>query len=249
MKTTPLVLLHGYPFDHTMWDKVTARLSGDVMAPDLRGFSETPPDPSEPSIDLMADDVVRLLDAQKVSRAVLAGFSMGGYVALSMAERFPERLAGLGLVNSQALADTEEGRAARRAMIDKVRRAGPQAATDAAIPKLFSSTNPSREELARFVLRAAEQAGVAGITWALEAMARRPDRSSVLEKLRVPVLLIYSTEDQFIPLARAQALAERIPSALSIEIAGAGHCTPLETPELVAKALGELARRVESQSH
>ena len=79
-------------------------------------------------------------------------------------------------------------------------------------------------------------------------MARRPDRTSVLENLAVPVLLIHSTEDQFIPIAGARALAERMPEAIAIEIEGVGHCSPLEAPELVAKGLGELAARVETQS-
>jgi pimeloyl-ACP methyl ester carboxylesterase len=248
MNTIALVLLHGYPFDHTMWHKVGALLATRVLTPDLRGFGQTRPGTFEPSLDLMADDIVKRLDEQEISRAIVAGFSMGGYVALSFAERHPQRLAGLGLINSQTLPDTEEGRAGRRAMIDKVRRDGPRAATDAAIPKLFSPKAASKDELTRFALNGAEQAGVAGIAWALEAMARRPDRTSVLERLGVPVLLIHSTEDQFIPVTRARALAEQVPGALYIEIAGSGHCSPLEEPELVAKGLGELVTRVESQS-
>jgi pimeloyl-ACP methyl ester carboxylesterase len=133
-------------------------------------------------------------------------------------------------------------------MIERVRREGAQAAAEAAIPKLFSRRHPAKEELAQFAVKGAEQAGVDGIAWALEAMARRPDHSSVLEKLAVPVLLLHSTEDQFIPIASARALAERMPGAITIEIEGVGHCSPLEAPELVAKGLGELIARVETQS-
>jgi len=248
MSTTPLVLLHGYPFEHTMWNKVNALLTNDVLAPDLRGFGPTPPAKAEPSLDVMADDIAALLDRKNIPRAIVAGFSMGGYVALSFAERFPKQLAGLGLINSQTPPDTEEARAVRREMSERVRNEGSRAAAEAAIPKLFSRRNPAREELAQFAAKGAEQAGVDGIAWALEAMARRPDRSSVLEKLAVPVLLIHSTEDQFIPIARARALAERMPEAIAIEIEGVGHCSPLEAPELVAKGLGELSARVETQS-
>jgi pimeloyl-ACP methyl ester carboxylesterase len=230
-----------------MWDKVSECLGQEVIAPDLRGF-QTSPRVDEPSLDFIADGILHLLDQRKVPRVILAGFSMGGYAGLSFAERHPDRLAGFGLINSQALPDTEEGRVGRRVMIEKVRREGTRAATDAAIPRLFSSANATKEGLVRFALRGAEQAGVAGITWALEAMARRPDRSSVLMSLTVPMLLIHSTEDQFIPVARARALAEQMPAALYIEIEGAGHCSPLETPELVAKGLTELIARVECQS-
>src|SRR5690349_6678692 len=124
MIATPLVLLHGYPFDHTMWDKVRALLASEVITPDFRGFGSAPLGTDEPSLDRLADDVRDLLDRQNISRAIVAGFSMGGYVALSFAERHAQRLAGIGLINSQVLPDTAAGQAGRRALIEKVRREG-----------------------------------------------------------------------------------------------------------------------------
>jgi pimeloyl-ACP methyl ester carboxylesterase len=111
---------------------------------------------------------------------------------------------------------------------------------------MFAAANRTKPELAAVVTVGAEKAGVAGITWALEAMARRPDRSGVLARLTIPVLIVHGVEDQFIPVERARALAERMPGALYLEISGAGHCSPLETPEIVAKGLSELTARVES---
>src|SRR5687768_9622766 len=230
MKGTPLVLLHGYPFDHTMWEKVVAKFEPDrrFLSPDLRGFG-VEIGSAAPSLEAMAADVAQQLPGE----AVIAGFSMGGYVALALAEKHPELVAGLALINSQAAADTDEVRQGRRAMIEKVRKEGTGAATDAAIPKLFA--NP-REELTRYALKGAERAGVAGITWALEAMARRPDRTAVLQGLGKPILLVHSTEDKFIPVTRARDLAANL-KAKYVEIEGAGHCTPLEAPDKVAAAL------------
>jgi len=247
MSAISLVLLHGYPFEHTMWDKVRDLLSVGVLAPDLLDFGPDWPS-DEPSLDALADEVVATLDRKNIPRAIIAGFSMGGYVALSFAERFPERMAGLGLINSQALPDTEETRAGRRAMIQRVRAEGARVAAEAAIPKLFSPKSPAKQEFAQFALQGAARAGVEGIAFALEAMARRPDRSSTLEKLAVPILLIHSTEDQFIPIERGRTLAARLPGALSIEIEGVGHASPLEAPALVANGLSELIAREESQS-
>lgn len=234
MKGTPLVLLHGYPFDHTMWEKVVAKFEADrrFLAPDQRGFG-VEPGSAEPSLELMADDVAQQLPGE----AVIAGFSMGGYVALALAEKRPELVAGLALINSQAAADTEEARQGRRAMIEKVRKEEVRAATDAAIPKLFA--NP-REELSRYALNGAERAGVAGITWALEAMARRPDRTQMLRQLGKPILILHSTEDKFIPVTRARELATSL-KAKYVEIEGAGHCTPLEAPDKVAAAIKDFA--------
>jgi len=234
MKGTPLVLLHGYPFNHTMWEKAVAKFEADrrFLAPDLRGFG-VELGSAEPSLELMADDVAQQLPGE----AVVIGFSMGGYVALALAEKHPELVAGLALINSQTAADTEEARQGRRAMIEKVRKEGMRAATDAAIPKLFA--NP-REELSRYALKGAERAGVAGITWALEAMARRPDRTQVLRQLGKPILILHSTEDKFIPVARARELATLL-KAKYVEIEGAGHCTPLEGPDKVAAAIKDFA--------
>jgi pimeloyl-ACP methyl ester carboxylesterase len=234
MKGTPLVLLHGYPFDHTMWEKVVAKFEPDrrFLAPDLRGFG-VDPGTAEPALELMADDVAQQLPGE----AVVAGFSMGGYVALALAERHPKLVAGLALINSQAAADTDEARQGRRAMIEKVRNERTRAATDAAIPKLFASP---REELTRYALKGAERAGVVGIMWALEAMARRPDRTKVLRQLGKPILILHSTDDKFIPAERARDLATNL-KAKYVEIEGAGHCTPLEAPEKVAAAIKDFA--------
>ncbi|MCI0366470.1 MAG: alpha/beta hydrolase, partial [Phycisphaerales bacterium] len=195
---TTLVLLHGYPFDHTMWEHVIRGLGPDrkVIAPDLRGFG-SPPGAAEPSLDLMADDVATKFEGP----AFVAGFSMGGYVALALAERYPERIAGLALVSSQAAADADAVRDGRRAMIEKVLKQGTKAATNAALPKLFSKPDPA---WTAYPLKGAERAGVAGITWALEAMARRPDRTAVLQRLGKPILILHSTQDQFILVDRAR---------------------------------------------
>jgi pimeloyl-ACP methyl ester carboxylesterase len=246
MSSTTLVLLHGYPFEHTMWEKVVPRLPRDIkiLTPDLRGFGQTHLPPDEPSLDLMADDIAKLLDGEKIPQAVLAGFSMGGYVTLSFAERYPERVNGLALINSQTLADTEEVRAGRRTIIQRVRQEGLRAATDAAMPKLFAPAN-AKPELVRYPLDGAKKAGVTGITWALEAMARRPDRTAVLQRLAVPRLILHTEEDKFIPVERARNLAKQIPEAVYLEIPVVGHCSPLEAPEEVIKALLELLKRVE----
>jgi pimeloyl-ACP methyl ester carboxylesterase len=247
MKNNALLLLHGYPFDHTLWQPVIQALSASskIIAPDLRGFGGTTVSAEEPSLDWMARDVIERLDRDHLTSVVVAGFSMGGYVALALAERYPDRVAGFGLINSQTLADSEETRAARRSMIEKVRREGPSAAVDAALPKMFNSSNAQRPELVKVVRRGAEQAGVAGITWALEAMARRPDRTPVLEKLQVPILTFHTAEDKFIPLERVREVAGRLPPTrhIRVELPGLGHCSPLEAPESVAWALKELLTR------
>ena len=182
-----------------MWEKVVAKFEADrrFLAPDLRGFG-VEPGSGEPSLELMADDVAQQLPGE----AVIAGFPW----AATSPWRWPrsaELVAGTALINSQAAGDTEEARQGRRAMIEKVRKEGTRSNGCGGPEIVRESTGGT------FALRAegAERAGVAGITWALEAMARRPDRTQVLRQLGRPILILHSTEDKFIPAARARSSA------------------------------------------
>src|SRR4026207_661945 len=144
----PLVLLHGYPFNTSMWDRVLPGLAS--FAPitlDLPGFGREPLLQHEPSLDAMAEHVMKTLTRKGVEKAAFAGFSMGGYVTLAIAERFPNRVAALALVNSQPFADNDEVRAGRRTMIEKVNREGIEPAVKAALQKLFAParTNDLRQ--------------------------------------------------------------------------------------------------------
>ncbi len=240
-----LLLLHGYPFDHSMWEGQIESLSDSyrVVAPDLRGFGKTPLEAEEPSIDRYADDVAELLDRLKIPHAVVAGMSMGGYVALSFAARHSARLAGLGLIDTQPGADTEEARAGRRKMIERVRAEGTAVAAEAMIPRLFAAANAKEESFAKFPRAGAAAAGVEGISWALEAMARRPDRTELLATIRVPSLVLVGVEDVITPPEKARAMKELLPDAVLVEIPGAGHATPIESPQAVADALRDLLGR------
>jgi pimeloyl-ACP methyl ester carboxylesterase len=112
------------------------------------------------------------------------------------------------------------------------------------LPKLFAPGKHTDAGLAAHPTRGVAQAGVAGITWALEAMARRPDRTAILQKLDAPILIVHSTEDQFIPVDRIRQFAKSLPKADYVEIADAGHATPLEKPDDVAAALKNFLSKI-----
>jgi 3-oxoadipate enol-lactonase len=236
----PLVLIHGYPLDHTMWFGVIAALGGGVrcIAPDLRGFGKAglPPE-GEPAIEAYARDILRFLEAENIPRAVVAGMSMGGYIALALTEMARDKVAGLALVNSQCFADTEEARKGRREMIQKVREGGPSVAAEAAIPKMFAAARANNPDFQRFVIQGAEAAGSEGIIWALEAMARRPDRSHILTDAIVPTLVLHSNDDQFISVEKARKMAELNPQTHFVTVKAAGHAAAIEAPDEVANPL------------
>ena len=243
MKDIPLLLVHGYPFDHTMWFSTIASLGSKakVIAPDLPGFGRAPVLSDEnPSMDGYAQFLLEHLDANNQEKVVIAGMSMGGYVALAFAENHRDRIAGLGLISSQAAADSAEAKSARKDSIQKIQERGIATVTDAILPKLFSDQNSAHIELRKYAEQGAERAGSEGLIWALQAMAGRPDRGHVLASLDIPILILHGAEDKIVPIAKVRAMAEICAKPIFVEVPKAGHATPLEAPDEVASGLARL---------
>ncbi len=250
MKEPPLLLIHGYPFNHTMWFSTIAALGANarVIAPDLPGFGKNPVrSEDKPSMSAYADYLAYLLDENQQEKAIVAGMSMGGYVALAFAQKYPDRVLGLGLISSQAAADTAEAKQARYEMIKKIRANGPLVAAEGILPRMFSEEKGKKPELKEYPLQGAAAAGVEGLCWALEAMAGRQDRTEFLQSLRLPVLILHGSEDKIIPGAKARQLAEWCKQPILVELRGIGHASPLEAPDHVASALSRLVQKVREQ--
>lgn len=238
----PLVLLHAFPLDSRMWGEVAALLPGPVLAPDLPGLGAAQGVPlPEPSIEASADAVAEALARAGHGRAVVAGLSMGGYVALALAERHPDLVAGLGLLDTKSTADTDEAQANRLRVADVVEAAG---TVDEVLPMaaaLLGADARDRGVDARVGAWIAAQPP-AGVAWSQRAMAARPDRTAVLEAYDGPGLVLVGEEDQPTPVAEARRMAD----ALRVEpvvVPGAGHLTAVETPRPVAEALATLLAR------
>jgi len=230
---TPIVLMHGFPLDHSMWDGLLPQLQdADVIAPDLRGFGESAVVDGAYSIEDMADDVIGLLDALKIEKAALVGHSMGGYIALAAARKYAGRIASLGLVATQALADAPERKAGRYATAEQVGAQGSVVVADAMAPKL--SANPEHIARLRELILRQPPAGVMG---ALSAMAERPDSTGILPTLGFPVVIVHGLADLLIPPDRSQEMKTSIPRATLLEIPNAGHMPMWDAPVEVGKAL------------
>src|SRR5919112_374785 len=136
-----LVLLHGFPFDRSMWRGQAKALGGEfrVVAPDLRGLGETPPGDGDVTIEGMAEDVAALLDELNLGRVVLGGLSMGGYVAFEFFRKFPNRVRALVLADTRPQADTEEGRRAREESAQRVLKEGMAPIVESMLTKVLSA--------------------------------------------------------------------------------------------------------------
>ncbi|MER8101681.1 alpha/beta hydrolase [Kitasatospora sp. NPDC094016] len=246
---TPLVLLHAFPLNASMWSAqldALPGLTGDearVLAPDQRGFGGTELGADEPSLDLVADDLALLLDAAGIERAVVGGLSMGGYVALAFARRHPDRLAGLLLAGTRATADTDAVRANRERIAAAVTARGSvQLLLDEEVAAgQLGPDSPHLVERVRSLVAAASPAAVA---WAQRAMAARPDALDVLAGLRVPTAVVVGAQDGLVAPEEAEQMLRARPDAELTVIPGAGHLSALEAPEAFNAAVRDLLARV-----
>jgi pimeloyl-ACP methyl ester carboxylesterase len=230
----PLMLVHGYPLDHRIWDDVASLLESDfdLILPDMRGFGESQVMQADQSIMSYAADLRGLLDHLHIRQAVVAGHSMGGYVALAFARQFPKRLSGLGLVSSQTLADTPERRDGRYATAKEVMESGVTSVADAMAPKL--SADAGVQAILHQLILDQPSLGVAS---ALRAMADRPDSTGLLKVLELPMVIVHGQADGLIPIERAREMKEAAPSAHYVELPQAGHMPMMEDAPSVAEAL------------
>ncbi len=233
----PLMLIHGYPLDQTIWDRVAHLLEGtfDVILPDLRGFGASSTIESQYSLDDMARDLVGLLDAIGLGKIFMAGHSMGGYLALAFARNHPSRLIGLGLVASQLLADPPANKEGRYKTAAEVAEKGVGIVADGMTPKLTSNAG-IQKGLHALILRQSKS----GVIGALKAMAERQDSTEFIRGFELPLVLVHGEADALLPIERAREAKAASKSARLLELTGVGHMPMLEAPQETAWALRQL---------
>lgn len=256
----PLVLVHGFPLDRRMWDDVVDLLPGErpVLAVELPGFGSSPRGQDvaealgldlEPSLETVAAGVVAALRAEGVERAVVAGLSMGGYVAMAVLEAAPGLVAGLGLVDTKASADSDEARANRLRIAQEVEDTHRIDEVLGMRTALLGERNRlERPDLVARLETWIRDQGPDAVAWAQRAMAARPDRTAVLRSYPGPSVVVVGEQDEITPRSEAEAMV----SALSTEgdselvvVPGSGHMTTVEQPEAVASALSSLWLRAD----
>jgi 3-oxoadipate enol-lactonase len=253
-----VVLLHGYPFDRSMWREQIALLSANgfrAIAPDLGGLGESGAqtsvgEPSELShrqksaalttMDDMARDVAALMDELKVERAVICGLSMGGYVAFEFAHLFAARVLGLVLAGTRAPADSEQEKQAREHQVQIILAEGLNGVAEATLPKLLAprtlSEKPQVVARVREMILRSDPRGAAA---AQRGMAARRDYSGDLSEINVPALIIVGREDPIRPVADAEFMHHGMRRARLKIIEDAAHMTNMEQPEIFNRTLTE----------
>ena len=248
MSQPAVLLLHGFPFDHSMWRHQLDALSRwQSVAPDLRGAgaAEAPASPDEYSMTSYARDLVRFLDERQVETAVVCGLSMGGYITFELLRQVSKRVCGAILCNTKATADTPEAKRGRDALAARARAQGATAVAQDLVPKLLSGATRERQpHVVQEVTEMIERQPVAGIVGALHALRERPDSTPLLGRIRVPVLVVAGEDDQITPAEGMREMAKAIAGAEFVLIPEAGHLAPLEQPTQVNAAITAFLRQL-----
>jgi 3-oxoadipate enol-lactonase len=244
----PILFIHGFPLDHSMWDRQAERLSPRyrVLAVDLRGFGESDVTAGTVSMDQFADDLAKLLNGLGVTDpVVLCGLSMGGCIAWQFIRKYPDRVKALIACDTRVVADTPEAAEGRFKTAEKALSTGAVVVAEAMIPKLFSDRTREKapqvvESMREVILKTAPDGLAAG----LRGLATRPDVSDQPRRFQLPTLAIVGEHDVISTVDEMRGWASAMPSAEFVVVPGAGHMAPLENSQVVNEAIERFLARL-----
>lgn len=229
----PLVLLHGHPFNRSMWQDQRETLQSicRVITPDLRGYGETTAVPGKTTMEEFAGDLAAFLDALAIDRIILGGLSMGGQIVFEFYRQFPQRVHALVLADTQPQVDTEEVRAIRYATAGRILEQGMQDVAEEVLPKLLAKeTIASHPDVASRVRDMIIQTQPEGAAAALRGRAERRDYTPLLREIAVPTLILVGSEDEFTPIQDAELMHRGIAGSRLVILEGVGHIPNMERP-------------------
>ena len=243
----PIIFLHAFPLNQTMWDDQVAAFSSThrVITFDWRGFGASDVGKSGSNLTVFADDVAELLNHLEIECATICGLSMGGYAAFAFYRKHADRIKALILCDTRATADTEEGKKARFEMVDVARQQGTSAIMEKMVPKLLGETTlQTRPQIIEKVKQMIQAAQPEGIAQALIGMANRPDSTELLPEITCPTLIVVGNEDKLTPPSDAQTMNTAIGLSQLRVVNNAGHLPNLEDPLAFNRAVSDFLKSV-----
>lgn len=240
--TTPVIFLHGYPFDKTMWQLQLEyfKPSYRLIAYDIRGFGKSINEQSPLSMDAFADDLIALMDKLQIEKAIVCGLSMGGFIALNAQHRFPDRFVALVLCDTQCIADTAAIKEKRYRIIDEITAGGVSNFLEGFIKVVFHKDSlANKKELVKQLRSVVFANSQHVICQGLVALAERSETCSTLDKITIPVCIICGRQDEVTPLEQSEWMQKNIKGAILKIVENAGHVSNLEQPDIFNKYLSE----------
>lgn len=242
--STVLLLAHAFPTSSKLWQHQVTALSGStrLILPDLRGFGQSDAPAGPYTMEQHADDMAALMDHLELEQVVFGGVSMGGYISFAMMRQYPQRVRGLVLACTRAVADTPEGRAAREADAQLAEQQGAKIIADQWTSRLLGPNATLEQHTIIHAIIAANPSQ--GIAEALRGMGLRPDSNELLSSITVPTLVIAGSEDTLMPTTELRTIHEGIAGSQYAELAGAGHLANFENPTAFNTVVREFLSRV-----
>ncbi len=243
----PVVFIHGFPFNHSMWEPQMLALPNDIraIAFDVRGHGDSDVADGIYTIEFFVDDLIALLDHLVLKQVVLCGLSMGGYIALRAMERHPDRFKGLVLCDTQSAADSNEARVKRSASIRAVRTHGVKSFADGFVKAVFTpqsfETKAGAVDKIRNTIEANAPLGICGT---LVALASRTDTTASLSQIKVPTLILVGEQDAITPVAASKSMHDQISGSELSVIPHAAHMSNIENPEAFNASLLKFLKRL-----
>jgi 3-oxoadipate enol-lactonase len=239
----PVVFLHGYPLNHSIFEPQLGALSARsrVVLLDLPGYGLAEEWTVPETLGEFAESVHRTLSRHLASPAVIVGHSFGGYVALELVRTHPELVEALVLADTRAEPDPPLVREERLALARRLEEPGERLEVEEVVGSLLSPASVAiNGAIPNTVRRIVSEARSPAVVRTLRAIAHRPDLGPVLPNIGVPTMVVWGVQDRLIPPSQSRAMVERIPGSSGVGIAGAGHLPSLEAPETFNHALSEM---------
>jgi 3-oxoadipate enol-lactonase len=228
-----IIFIHGFPFNKSMWNLQVEPLKDNyrLIMYDIRGHGNSDAGNEVFSIDLFANDLIGLMDALKIDKAILCGLSMGGYIALNAMGKYHERFDALILSDTQCIADTSEAKEKRMRAIESIKYTGVEKYAEESIknffsPESFLTKGKEIADVREMIVKTSEQS----LCSTLLALSVRKETCHILPEIKVPVLIMVGNEDKITPPAAARFMHEKIEGSFLKIIDHAGHLSNLENP-------------------
>ncbi|MEW6653405.1 MAG: alpha/beta hydrolase [Bacteroidota bacterium] len=230
----PVVFIHGFPYDYTMWHNQIEFLKQEYfcVAYDVRGLGESEVGGGQYMLEHFVDDLLSVVKELELIKPILCGISMGGYIALRAVERNQELFGGLILCDTKSEADNDNAKLTRANNIKMINEEGLVKFTEMFVTNCFADETPKQnEKMFQSTLYKSQQNTTLGVKGCIIAILSRTDTTNFLPSINLPTLLICGSFDKLTPPPVMRAMAEKIPNSEFASIPFAGHMPPLENPD------------------
>ena len=239
------MFVHGFPYDHTMWDNLIDELKSHYycVTYDIRGLGESPIGDGQYTMESFVDDLEMIIAELNLDKPILCGLSMGGYISLRAVERNESNYSGLILCDTRSESDNDEGKLKRAAGIKKINTLGVKDFVNEFVPNCFTEKSLSTEKYSKTLQRSLK-ANPIGVKGCLLAMISRTDTTNYLNKIKILTLILCGEDDRLTPPNVMKTMAEQIPNSQFEIVPNAGHMSPIENPSFVNNRIKNFLRKL-----